>query len=55
MIRRFGADRMAMFQLEKVEPSKHADYCAITGAFYQEIIGMRPVEAGAILRSMHTQ
>lgn len=55
MIRRFGADRMAMFQLEKVEPSKHADYCAITGAFYQEIVGMRPVEAGAILRSMHTQ
>lgn len=51
MMRRFGAERMAMFQLEKVEPSKHADYCAITAAFYQEIVGMRPVEAGAILRA----
>jgi hypothetical protein len=55
MIRRFGAARMAMFQLEQVEPSQHADYCAITGAFYQEIVGMRPVEAGAILRAIHAR
>jgi hypothetical protein len=55
MIKRFGAERMAMFQLEKVDPAKHADYCAITAAFYQEIVSMRPVEAGAILRAMHTR
>lgn len=55
MMRRFGAERMAMFQLEKVEPAKHAEYCAIIRAFYQEIVNMRPVEAGAILRAMHTR
>ncbi len=55
MANRFTPDKLALFQLTNVEPARHADYCALAIGIYQEILAMRPAEAGMILRSFHAQ
>ncbi len=54
LAKRFTTENLGIFQLSSVPPSRHAEYCAITAALYQEILAMRPVEAAVILRSFET-
>ena len=55
LIRRYGADRIAIFAAETVAPAQHADYCAISTAFYQEIVAMPPAMASTLLRALEAQ
>ncbi len=55
LVRRYGADRMAIFSDETVAPAKHIDYCALSIALYQELVAQRPEDAGALLRALEAQ
>jgi hypothetical protein len=55
LAKRFTPEKLALFQSTNVDPARHADYCALAIAMYQEILAMRPAEAGMLLRSFHSQ
>lgn len=55
LVRRYGADRMAIFSNETVAPAQHIDYCALSIALYQELVAQRPEDAGALLRALESQ
>lgn len=54
LVDRYGEERMAVFQLDKVPPEKYADYCALSTTLYQEVLRLRPTEAVAVLRYLQT-
>jgi hypothetical protein len=46
MSKRFTPERIAIFQSTDVAPARHRDYCNMVIAMYQEIVAMRPADAG---------
>lgn len=55
LAKRFPPDQVALLQSTTVQPARHGDYCNLAIAMYQEILAMRPPEAGMLLRSFQTQ
>lgn len=55
LVRRYGADRVAIFSDETVAPAQHLDYCALSIALYRELVAQKPEDAGRVLRGLEAQ